>query len=75
VNDYNKALEGPGFMHNWHDEIKFEAVPKVDFGNSHYGRTIGLVLAQSQLIRTNNLQPEVMIVETPYPVHEDKRHG
>jgi len=73
VNSYNESSEVFTYMQGLN--IKFEAIPKEDdFGN--YGRIIGLVLAQSQLLKTRNIQPEVMIVETPHRVVEDKRrHG
>jgi hypothetical protein len=68
VNSYNESSDVFTYMQGIN--IKFEAIPKEDdFGN--YGRTIGLALVRG----VSRLHPEVMIVETPHRVVEDKRHG
>ena len=64
VNSYNESSDVFTYMQGL--TLKFEAIPKEDdFGN--YGRTIGLVLVRG----VSRLHPELMIVETPHPVHED----
>ena len=79
VDDYNKSLEGPiGFMYNWNDKLKFEAVPKEEFNpHFHDERVIGIVVSLDDVDVRKIGSPEVMIIETQNDrIKEDKgRHG